>query len=122
MNWKFIKHAFADLALWALIYFGLFVQVEYVEAAALFVLWVVSALAVLCSFVMKEIVRDLDTRKALKKSPAHKRYAMVSTFLESVAIAASGHFVLAAVYLFAGMAFTAGADSELKKLEPQAPA
>lgn len=103
---RFIKNIAIDaIVIWPLIYFGLFLQIDYVYNVALALFWFLSIGGIIGS--MGQLVSD-DVRKKViaryeQKLWVHRKYQIITTTAEITAIFALGYFWLGGFYLVAAL-------------------
>lgn len=101
---RFIKNIATDaIIIWPLIYFGLFLQMEYVCNIVLAFLWFISIgglIGALSCIASDELMRKYR-EKHKRQSFIHKWYQIITSIAEIAAIFAFGYFWLGGFYLLA---------------------
>lgn len=102
---KLLKNVLCDIFIvWPLIYFGLFLHIDYVYNIALALMWCASVSGI---FLMPVVICSKDLRIKLaserknKKLWIHKKYQIVTSIAEVTAVFALGYFWLGGFYLAA---------------------
>ena len=116
---RFIKNVAIDaFILWPLIYFGLFMQIDYAYNVALALFWFLSIGGIIGS--MGQLSSDDLMAKARKRHKPrlwiHKKYQAVTTVAEIAAMFAFGYFWLGGFYLVASIFIWSAKD----KIEEEA--
>ncbi|MDU7405647.1 MAG: hypothetical protein E7L15_17545 [Citrobacter portucalensis] len=114
---RFIKNIAMDaFVIWPLIYFGLFMQMEYVYNVALALLWFISVGGIIGS--MGQLVSEEMTRKAVERHKPqlwiHRKYQIITSTAEIAAMFAFGYFWLGGFYLVATL-FIWSAKSKIEE-------
>lgn len=126
---SFLKLLAFDVALWATIIAGLYLHLSYFYNLALFVIPTMGILAMLGGLYFLTMAKkpesewpeqSLKTIEKLRARPKYFfRYSAISTALEILLIAATGHFIVATIYLIGTFMFLNGRQLVLgAKLEP----
>lgn len=114
---RFIKNIAMDaFVIWPLIYFGLFMQVEYAYNVALAFFWFISIGGIIGS--MGQICSDDMMKKAIERHKPqmwlHKKYQVITSVAEIAAMFAFGYFWLGGFYLVATL-FIWSAKSKIEE-------
>lgn len=114
---RLLKNIAWDLfLLWPLIVFGLALQLDYIYNVAIAFFWFISVAGMIGAF--STLASDDLLKKAIKrykpKTWLHKKYSLVTTIAEIVAMFALGYFWLGGFYLVATI-FTYAANDKVKE-------
>lgn len=99
---KILKQVAIDGTFWTCIYFGMYQGIEGFQDALLFALWALSVLLWIAVFGMAgldEKTKQGIAEKAMTTPKWLSAYGQCSTWIEAMALAAFGHYILAALYL-----------------------
>lgn len=128
MNYKLMKTILGDSVIWILIVLGMYMGNEIAANGLIFFLSIISAFGVFATLGNVIALRTSDMDDSMKlidlaadrvrsKTKLHLGYLMVSTIVESVAIAATGHYFVATFYLVAGIGLMASNNAALSHSE-----
>ncbi len=111
MMWRFMRNVIQDAILvWPLIYFGLYLQMDYVYNLSLAFFWVNSALTFMaaCAIISSDKFRIKKDGTPIKKRIwIHCKYHALTVIAELAAIYALGHFVLGTFMLISSLTLMA---------------
>lgn len=115
---SFLKLLAFDAALWTTIIAGLYFHLPYFYNLALFIVPTMGILAMLAGLYFSAMVKkpesewpeqSLKTIERLRARPKYFfKYSAISTALEILLIAATGHFIVATIYLIGTFVFLNG--------------
>lgn len=114
---RFIKNIAMDaFVIWPLIYFGLFMQIDYAYNVALALFWFISIGGIITSFAHLSS-EDLLKKQIERYKPQlwiHRKYQIITSTAEIVAMFAFGYFWLGGFYLVATL-FIWSAKSKIEE-------
>lgn len=115
---RFTRNVLQDaLIVWPLIYFGLYLQMEYVYNLAVAFFWVMNTLAIVAGLgiICSEGLRKKKDGAPIKpRMWIHRKYSAITAIAEIAAMFALGYFFLASYAIIAAL-ILAGAYSKIEE-------
>lgn len=96
---RFLKLVLQDAALWLMIYFGLYLHIEWVENVAIAYIWFIIAMLWIAGFMSqnKQLVESM--KKKDRRLWIHKQWVRITCVAECAALFALGYFWMGAFYV-----------------------
>jgi len=96
---RFFRAVAQDLLLWAIIYFGLYLHIEWVENIAIAYIWFIIAMLCIAGLMSqnKQLVESI--KKKGRRLWIHKQWVRVTCVAECAVIFALGYFWMGAFYV-----------------------
>lgn len=115
---KLIMQITIDFFIWIGIIFGLYNGVGVIENIATFALWFMAIIGLIAGLLGgDEFKQHMKDEKISRPDSAIGRYTLISSIIESLAIAGAGYYTLATVYAISTILIAAKKQSAIDEQE-----